>query len=93
LSDALTYLGPVARTAGVRLEQAAAMTGVLHDNNIRGSMAGTGSSAVVTRLQAPTGKAWDALKELGVKTSDKKGNMRPLFTILKEIQASFDKHK
>ena len=56
-------------------------------------MAGTGSSAVVTRLQAPTGKAWDALKELGVKTSDKKGNMRPLFTILKEIQASFDKHK
>ncbi|TJS60388.1 phage tail tape measure protein [Escherichia coli] len=53
----------------------------------------TGGSAVVTRLQAPTGKAWDALKELGVKTSDKKGNMRPLFTILKEIQASFDKHK
>lgn len=93
LSDALTYLGPVARTAGVSLEQAAAMTGVLHDNNIRGSMAGTGSSAVVTRLQAPTGKAWDALKELGVKTSNKKGNMRPLFTILKEIQASFDKHK
>ncbi|EAA4933253.1 phage tail tape measure protein, partial [Salmonella enterica subsp. enterica] len=93
LSDALTYLGPVAKTAGVSLEQAAAMTGVLHDNNIRGSMAGTGSSAVVTRLQAPTGKAWDALKELGVKTSDKKGNMRPLFTILKEIQASFDKHK
>mgnify|MGYP000222993134 CR=1 FL=1 len=67
LSDALTYLGPVARTAGVSLEQAAAMTGVLHDNNIRGSMAGTGGSAVVTRLQAPTGKAWDALKELGVK--------------------------
>ena len=93
LSDALTYLGPVAKTAGVSLEQAAAMTGVLHDNNIRGSMAGTGSSSVVTRLQAPTGKAWDALKELGVKTSDKKGNMRPLFTILKEIQASFDKHK
>ncbi|MBL7296289.1 phage tail tape measure protein, partial [Escherichia coli] len=49
LSDALTYLGPVAKTAGVSLEQAAAMTGVLHDNNIRGSMAGTGSSAVVTR--------------------------------------------
>lgn len=93
LSDALTYLGPVAKTAGVSLEQAAAMTGVLHDNNIRGSMAGTGSSAVVSRLQAPTGKAWTALKELGVKTSDSKGNMRPVFSILKEIQASFDKHK
>ena len=35
-------------------------------------MAGTGSRAVLSRLQAPTGKAWDALKELGVKTSDKR---------------------
>ncbi|HCI6795764.1 TPA: phage tail tape measure protein [Klebsiella quasipneumoniae subsp. quasipneumoniae] len=93
LSDALTYLAPVAKAAGVSLEEAAAMTGVLHDNNITGSMAGTGSSAVVSRLQAPTGKAWAALKELGVKTADSKGNMRPIFTILKEIQASFKKNK
>ncbi|WP_374733127.1 phage tail tape measure protein [Klebsiella variicola] len=93
LSDALTYLAPVAKAAGVSLEEAAAMTGVLHDNNITGSMAGTGSSAVVSRLQAPTGKAWAALKELGVKTTDSQGNMRPVFTILKEIQASFKKNK
>ncbi|WP_404651256.1 phage tail tape measure protein [Raoultella terrigena] len=93
LSDALTYLAPVAKAAGVSLEEAAAMTGVLHDNNITGSMAGTGSSAVVSRLQAPTGKAWAALKELGVKTADSKGNMRPVFTILKEIQDSFKKNK
>jgi TP901 family phage tail tape measure protein len=93
LSDSLTYLAPVARTAGVSLEEAAAMTGVLHDNNITGSMAGTGSAAIVTRLQAPTGEAFRAIKELGVKTSDSKGNMRPLFTILKEINASFSKHK
>lgn len=93
LSDAMTYLAPVARAAGVSLEEAAAMTGVLHDNNITGSMAGTGSAAIVTRLQAPTGEAFRAIKELGVKTSDSKGNMRPVFTILKEINASFSKHK
>ncbi|SET28638.1 phage tail tape measure protein [Kosakonia radicincitans] len=93
LSDSLTYLAPVARTAGVSLEEAAAMTGVLHDNNITGSMAGTGSAAIVTRLQAPTGEAFRAIKELGVKTADSKGNMRPLFTILKEMQASFVKNK
>ncbi len=65
------------------------MVGALHDAKITGSMAGTGSRAVLSRLQAPTGKAWDALKELGVKTSDSKGNTRPVFTILKEMQASF----
>ncbi|EDC5935628.1 phage tail tape measure protein [Salmonella enterica subsp. enterica serovar Kiambu] len=92
LSDSLSYLAPVAKNAGVSLEQAAAITGTLHDNNIRGSMAGTGGAAVITRLQAPTGKAYDALKELGVKTSDSKGNTRSLFTILKEMQASFKRN-
>lgn len=92
LSDSLSYLAPVAKNAGVSLEQAAAITGTLHDNNIRGSMAGTGGAAIITRLQAPTGKAYDALKELGVKTSDSKGNTRPLFTILKEMQASFKRN-
>lgn len=93
MSDALTYAAPVAKNAGVRIEETAAMVGALHDAKITGSMAGTGSRAVLSRLQAPTGKAWDALKELGVKTSDSKGNTRPVFTILKEMQASFEKNR
>ncbi|NNS46376.1 phage tail tape measure protein [Escherichia coli] len=93
LSDSLTYVGPVAKSAGVSLEETAAMLGTLHDNNITGSMAGTGSRAVLSRLQAPSGKAYDAIKELGVKTMDSKGNTRPIFSILKEMQASFEKNK
>ncbi|EGO4604246.1 phage tail tape measure protein [Escherichia coli] len=93
MSDALTYTAPVAKNAGVSIEETAAMVGALHDAKITGSMAGTGSRAVLSRLQAPTGKAWDALKELGVKTSDSKGNTRPVFTILKEMQASFEKNR
>lgn len=90
LSDSLTYVAPVAKNAGVSLEETAAMIGALHDNNITGSMAGTGSRAVLSRLQAPSGKAYDAIKELGVKTMDSKGNTRPIFSILKEMQASFE---
>ncbi|MHA3634783.1 phage tail tape measure protein [Yersinia enterocolitica] len=93
LSDALTYAAPVAKNAGVSIEETAAMVGALHDAKITGSMAGTGSRAVLSRLQAPTGKAWDAIKELGVKTADPKGNTRPIFTILKEMQASFEQNK
>lgn len=92
LSDSLTYVAPVAKNAGVSLEETAAMIGALHDNNITGSMAGTGSRAVLSRLQAPTGKAYDAIKELGVKTMDSKGNTRPIFSILKEMQTSFEKN-
>lgn len=92
MSDALTYAAPVAKNAGVSIEETAAMVGALHDSRITGSMAGTGSRSVMSRLQAPTGKAYDAIKELGVKTSDSKGNTRPIFSILKEIQRSFEKN-
>ena len=92
LSDALTYAAPVAKNAGVSIEETAAMVGALHDAKITGSMAGTGSRAVLSRLQAPTGKAYVAIKELGVKTADGKGNTRPIFTILKEMQRSFEKN-
>ncbi|ARX38644.1 phage tail tape measure protein [Klebsiella pneumoniae] len=93
LSDALTYTAPVAKNAGVSIEEAAAMVGALHDAKITGSMAGTGSRAILSRLQAPTGQAYTAIKELGIKTADSKGNTRPVFTILKEMQASFEKNK
>lgn len=93
LSDALTYTAPVAKNAGVSIEEAAAMVGALHDAKITGSMAGTGSCAILSRLQAPTGQAYTAIKELGIKTADSKGNTRPVFTILKEMQASFEKNK
>lgn len=92
MSDALTYAAPVAKNAGVSIEETAAMVGALHDSKITGSMAGTGSRAVMSRLQAPTGKAYDAIKEIGVKTSDSKGNTRPIFSILKEMQRSFEKN-
>lgn len=93
LNDSMTYVAPIAKNASVSIEQTAAMIGALHDSRITGSMAGTGSRAVITRLQAPTGEAYNALKELKVKTADSKGNFRPIFTILKEMQASFTKNK
>lgn len=93
LSDALTYVAPVAKNAGISIEETAAMAGALHDAKITGSMAGTGSRAVISRLQAPVGQAKAALGELGVRNADRKGNMRPLFTILKEMQGSFEKNK
>ncbi len=93
LSDTLTYAAPVAKNAGISVEETAAIAGALADAKITGSMAGTGSRAVINRLQAPVGKAHDALDELGVNTADRKGNMRPLFTLLKEMQNSFEKNK
>jgi TP901 family phage tail tape measure protein len=93
LNDALTYIAPVAKNAGVSVEQTTAMIGALAQNGTTGSMAGTGVRAMLLRVQAPTGAAFKAIQELGVKTADSKGNMRPFFTVLKEMQKSFEKNK
>ncbi|MGK6329145.1 phage tail tape measure protein [Erwinia sp. DT-104] len=93
LSDAMPYVASVAKNAKVSAEQTAAMIGSLANNGTTGSMAGTGIRAMLLRVQGPTGEAFKAIKELGVKTADGKGNLRPFFTILKEMQKSFDKNR
>nr|DAY48353.1 MAG TPA: minor tail protein [Caudoviricetes sp.] len=93
LGEAMKYVAPIAEAAGASIEDTTAMLGILADNGIKGSMAGTGASAIFNRLQAPLGKAVDAIAELGVKTRDSKGNMLPVEQILKAINLSFAKNK
>ncbi|EPB4297979.1 phage tail tape measure protein, partial [Yersinia enterocolitica] len=93
LGEAMKYVAPIAEAAGASIEDTTALLGVLADNGIKGSMAGTSTSAVFSRLQAPVGKAPEALRELGITTRDGKGNMLPVEKILKDINNSFKKNK
>lgn len=92
LGEAMKYAAPIAEAAGASIEDTTAMLGILADNGIKASMAGTGTSAIFSRLQAPQGQSPAALGELGVKTRDGKGNMLPVEKILKSIHASFKKN-
>lgn len=92
LGEAMKYAAPIAEAAGASIEDTTAMLGILADNGIKASMAGTGTSAIFSRLQAPRGQSPAALGELGVKTRDGKGNMLPVEKILKSIHASFKKN-
>ncbi|WP_413528115.1 phage tail tape measure protein [Rahnella inusitata] len=93
LGEAMKYVAPIAEAAGASIEDTTALLGILADNGIKGSMAGTGASAIFSRLQAPVGQSPAALNELGVKTRDGKGDMLPVEKILKSINQSFKKNK
>ncbi|MDA5534462.1 phage tail tape measure protein [Yersinia mollaretii] len=93
LGEAMKYVAPIAEAAGASIEDTTALLGVLADNGIKGSMAGTSTSAVFSRLQAPVGQAPAALKELGITPRDRQGNLRPVEKILKEINRSFKKNR
>lgn len=85
LGETMKYAGPVASALGISLEEASAMAGVLANNGLRGSDAGTAMRASLTRLSAPTGAAAKALKELGVSVADSRGKLRPVEQILGDL--------
>ncbi|MDH0099949.1 phage tail tape measure protein [Stutzerimonas stutzeri] len=85
LGETMKYAAPIAKTYAVDLETVSAMAGKLGDAGIQGSMGGTALSSIMNRLAAPPKAAADALDELGVKTADAAGNLRPMPDILKEI--------
>lgn len=92
LGDTMKYTGPVAAALGISLEEAAAMAGVLANNGLRGSDAGTAMRASLTRLSAPTGAAAKALKELGVSVADSRGKLRPVEQILSDLYKATKKY-
>ena len=85
LGESMKYVGPVAAAANVRLEQTAAMAGLLGDVGIQGSNAGTTLRAMLLRLSAPTGGAAKALQGLGMRITDEHGNIRDMTDILEEM--------
>ncbi|CAI2530711.1 Phage-related minor tail protein [Serratia ficaria] len=92
LGDTMKYAGPVASKLGISLEEAAGMAGILANNGLRGSDAGTAMRASLARLASPTAGAAKALKELGVSVADANGKMRPAETILLDLYNATKKY-
>ncbi|MEC7119011.1 MAG: phage tail tape measure protein, partial [Pseudomonadota bacterium] len=90
LGESMKYTAPVAKIFGVSLETTAALTAKLGDAGIQGSMAGTALRSTLSRLAAPPKAAGDALKTLGVRTTDASGNLREIVDILQDV---YDKTK
>ncbi|MGZ7283803.1 phage tail tape measure protein, partial [Streptococcus pyogenes] len=70
--------GASAQLGGASMEQLAAYTGIMADQGIRGSKAGTALRTAFTNLTSPTDKAAAALDELGIKLEDAEGKARPI---------------
>lgn len=85
LGETMKYVGPIAREAGMSLEETAAMAGLLGNVGIKGSEAGTAMRAMLLRLAAPTGAAAKALDGLGVEVLDVEGNVRNMVELMGEM--------
>lgn len=90
LGDAMKFVAPVASSLGISMENATAAVGVMSDAGIQGSMAGRQLRQGLLRLTKPTGEAADLIEGLGIEVFDANGQMKPLESILQELEDGMD---
>lgn len=83
LGETAAYAAPIMKAAGQSYESTLAMAGLLGNIGIQGSMAGTTLKNLGVNLVNP--KKVEELNNIGVKTVDKKGNLREIPDILADI--------
>ena len=76
--EAMKYVAPLARAAGLRLEETAAAIGIMADAGIQGSQAGTTLRGAISRLSKPTDDMQEAMDKLGISFYDSNGKMKSL---------------
>lgn len=73
---AMEYVGPVAHSLGMSVEETSSAIGLLSNNGIEGEKAGTALRGALSRLLKPSDAAAAAFEELGVNLDEwKKGNI------------------
>ncbi|MFA5688566.1 MAG: phage tail tape measure protein [Kiritimatiellales bacterium] len=90
LGDSMKYVAPLANAAGMSLEEAAAMAGMLGDAGIQGSMAGTALRAMLQKLANPASDAAALLSEFNIDLLDMEGNLRSPVAILGELAEAME---
>ncbi len=89
LMEAMIGCGGAARTAGMDFTETATALGILANNGIKGTEAGTALNSMLVRISTNTAAA-SAFEELGVAVYDSSGNMRGLQDILVDTSKALD---
>ena len=88
MGDAMVYVGPVAKSVGMDVEQTAAAIGILSNAGIQGEQAGTALRGALTRLLKPSEQNAEAMKELGFSAEEFKKGQIGLPDVIDRIKKS-----
>lgn len=90
LGESFKYAGNVTRDAGVSIEEAAAAFGLMGQQGIQASLAGTSLRGAMARMMAPSNQLIKLMSELGLKVYKMKDG-EPVLKSLVEIVREFEK--
>lgn len=90
LGEAFKYAAPVAGALGYSVEDVATAMGLMANNGIKGSMAGTAMRTMFTKLTDDVVLSADAFGEVTISAANADGTMKPLSQTLAEMRGYFD---
>lgn len=89
MGDTFKYVAPVAGALGYSIEDTAVAIGLMANNGIKASQAGTSLRSLLTNLTHPVGQAEDAINDLGISITNADGSVKPLSQTLQDLRAKF----
>ena len=89
LANGLKFVGPVAASMGVSLEETAGVLALFAQQGIIGEQAGTGLRGVLASLTAPSGAAAEEIKRLGITLYDSQGNFLGLQNAAGQLNTAY----
>lgn len=86
MGDAMVYVGPVAKSVGMNVEETAAAVGLLSNAGIAGEKAGTALRGALTRLLKPSKENAVAMEKLGFSSEEFRSGAIGLPDVLDRIK-------
>lgn len=88
LGEAFKYVAPVAGSLGYTIEDVSTALGLMSNNGIKGSMAGTSLKTSLANLAAPTDKMQSVMDKYNISLTDNEGNMKSLGEVMDNLRTS-----
>jgi TP901 family phage tail tape measure protein len=86
IGESMKFVAPLARTAGISLQETAAAIGLLGNVGIDASMAGTTLRAAIAALLTPSREQADLMKELGLNVVTSTGQITSLNDVIMQLK-------
>lgn len=90
LGESFKYVAPSAGSLGYSAADTATALGLMANNGIKASQAGTSLNSWFTRMAKPTKESSKAMEDLGISMTDANGKMKPLRQVMSETRGAFN---
>ncbi len=89
MGETFQYAGSIAGAMGYSIEDMAIATGLMANNGIKASNAGTALRSVITRMAKPTKESAMAMEDLNINITNSQGEMYSFMEVMEQMRNGF----